>query len=105
MADRVVLQLEPVYGELLSRYGKLLRKRSCLLRRHGGRSPNHHLTALLDAYDQPQFWIRGPERQAVIRRFLPIIPAPLAVIPAFAGIHGATPEETLGSSSAAVLDF
>ena len=50
--DRVVLQLEPVYGELLSRYGKLLRQRSSLLRRHGGRSPKHHLTALLDAYDQ-----------------------------------------------------
>ena len=50
--DRVVLQLEPVYGELLSRYGKLLRQRSSLLRRHGGRAPGHHLTALLDAYDQ-----------------------------------------------------
>ena len=50
--DRVVLQLEPVYGELLSRYGKLLRQRSSLLRRHGGRSPGHHLAALLDAYDQ-----------------------------------------------------
>ena len=50
--DRVVLQLEPVYGELLSRYGKLLRQRSSLLRRHGGRSPTHHLVALLDAYDQ-----------------------------------------------------
>lgn len=51
--DRVVLQLEPVYGELLSRYGKLLRQRSSLLRRHGGGSPQqHHLTALLDAYDQ-----------------------------------------------------
>lgn len=50
--DRVVLQLEPVYGELLSRYGKLLRQRSSLVRRHGGASSHHHLTALLDAYDQ-----------------------------------------------------
>ena len=29
---------------------------------------------------------------------------PIAVIPAFAGIHGATPEETL-TPSAVVLDF
>ena len=50
--DRVVLQLEPVYGELLSRYGKLLRQRSILVRRPGGGSRNHHLPALLDAYDQ-----------------------------------------------------
>ncbi|MCY4360332.1 MAG: DNA replication/repair protein RecF [Cyanobacteria bacterium MAG APA_bin_95] len=50
--DRVVLQLEPTYGELLSRYSRLLRQRSSLLRRHGEASPRHHLTALLDAYDQ-----------------------------------------------------
>ncbi len=50
--DRVVLQLEPAYGDLLSRYGRLLRQRSSLLRRHGEASPHHHLTALLDAYDQ-----------------------------------------------------
>ncbi|MEB3277144.1 MAG: DNA replication and repair protein RecF, partial [Cyanobacteriota bacterium] len=31
--DRVVLQLEPVYSELLSRHGRLLRQRSLLLRR------------------------------------------------------------------------
>ena len=42
----------PTYGELLSRYSRLLRQRSSLLRRHGGASPHHHLTALLDAYDQ-----------------------------------------------------
>ncbi|MCY4054275.1 MAG: DNA replication/repair protein RecF [Cyanobacteria bacterium MAG CAR4_bin_6] len=48
--DRVVLQLEPAYGDLLSRYGRLLRQRSSLLRRRGA-SP-HHLTVLLDAYDQ-----------------------------------------------------
>ena len=46
--DRVVLQLEPVYGELLSRYGRLLRQRSQLLRRGlGGTEAN----ALLDAFD------------------------------------------------------
>ncbi|MCY3536221.1 MAG: DNA replication/repair protein RecF [Synechococcus sp. SB0662_bin_45] len=50
--DRVVVQLEPAYGDLLSRYGRLLRQRSSLLRRHGGACPHHHLTALLDAYDQ-----------------------------------------------------
>ncbi len=47
--DRVVLQLEPIYGELLSRYGRLLRQRSQLLRRNlGGAS----LGALLDSFDQ-----------------------------------------------------
>ncbi len=47
--DRVVLQLEPVYADLLSRYGRLLRQRSQLLRRGlGGPS----LGALLDSFDQ-----------------------------------------------------
>ncbi|MCP9808318.1 DNA replication/repair protein RecF [Cyanobium sp. HWJ4-Hawea] len=46
--DRVVLQLEPVYGELLSRYGRLLRQRSQLLRRGLGGS---EVAALLDAFD------------------------------------------------------
>jgi DNA replication and repair protein RecF len=46
--DRVVLQLEPLYGDLLSRYGRLLRQRSQLLRRGlGGAS----LQALLDTFD------------------------------------------------------
>jgi DNA replication and repair protein RecF len=43
--DRVVLQLEPVYGALLSQYGRLLRQRAQLLRRrlvHDG---------LLDVFD------------------------------------------------------
>ena len=46
--DRVVQQLEPVYGALLSRYGRLLRQRSQLLRRGlgGGEQP-----ALLASYD------------------------------------------------------
>ncbi len=47
--DRVVLQLEPVYAELLSRYGRLLRQRAQLLRRGLGGA---HLADLLDAFDQ-----------------------------------------------------
>ncbi len=47
--DRVVLQLEPVYGALLSRYGRLLRQRSQLLRRGLGAGQRQEL---LDAFDQ-----------------------------------------------------
>lgn len=46
--DRVVLQLEPVYTELLSRYARLLRQRSRLWR--GGLSGPER-EALLDAFD------------------------------------------------------
>jgi DNA replication and repair protein RecF len=46
--DRVVLQLEPVYADLLSRYGRLLRQRSQLLRRRLG---GEALDALLDSFD------------------------------------------------------
>ncbi|WP_233130103.1 DNA replication/repair protein RecF [Synechococcus sp. 1G10] len=49
--DRVVLQLEPVYGELLARYGRLLRQRSQLLRR-GLSQGEQQLHSLLDAFDQ-----------------------------------------------------
>ncbi|MEA5400344.1 DNA replication/repair protein RecF [Synechococcus sp. BA-124 BA4] len=49
--DRVVLQLEPVYGELLARYGRLLRQRSQLLRRGLGQG-EQQLHSLLDAFDQ-----------------------------------------------------
>jgi DNA replication and repair protein RecF len=45
----VVLQLEPVYGALLSRYGRLLRQRSQLLRRGLGAGQRD---AVLDAFDQ-----------------------------------------------------
>jgi len=45
----VVLQLEPVYSELLRRYGRLLRQRSQLLRR--GIAPGEQ-GGLLDAFDQ-----------------------------------------------------
>ena len=47
--DRVVLQLEPVYADLLSRYGRLLRQRSQLLRRGLGQG---QLEDLLEAFDQ-----------------------------------------------------
>lgn len=46
--DRVVMQLEPLYGELLSRYGRLLRQRSQLLRRG---LASRELEPLLDAFD------------------------------------------------------
>lgn len=45
--DRVVVQLEPVYGELLSRHGRLLRQRAELLRRSGGGD-----AGLLDVFDE-----------------------------------------------------
>jgi DNA replication and repair protein RecF len=48
--DRVVLQLEPVYGDLLARYGRLLRQRSQLLRR-GLSQGEQQLHSLLDAFD------------------------------------------------------
>ena len=48
--DRVVLQLEPVYAELISRYGRLLRQRSQLWRQRSGRDRTG-LEALLDAFD------------------------------------------------------
>ena len=47
--DRVVLQLEPVYADLISRYGRLLRQRAQLWRRRSG-SPQDR-DALLDAFD------------------------------------------------------
>ncbi|MEB3332973.1 MAG: DNA replication/repair protein RecF [Synechococcaceae cyanobacterium] len=46
--DRVVLQLEPLYSALLSRYGRLLRQRSQLLRRDLAAAQRD---ALLDAFD------------------------------------------------------
>ena len=46
--DRVVMQLEPLYGDLLSRYGRLLRQRISLLRRHRDQLP----VGILEAYDQ-----------------------------------------------------
>jgi DNA replication and repair protein RecF len=70
--DRVVLQLEPVYGALLSRYGRLLRQRSQLLRRH---SPPAQQQALLDVFDE-QMAVLGTRlhrrRQRALRRLEPL---------------------------------
>lgn len=48
--DRVVLQLEPIYAELISRYNRLLRQRSQFWRR-GGRGTTVEYEALLDSFD------------------------------------------------------
>ena len=70
--DRVVLQLEPVYGALLSRYGRLLRQRSQLLRH---RSPLAQQQALLDVFDE-QMAVVGTRlhrrRQRALRRLEPL---------------------------------
>ncbi|MFM7237120.1 MAG: DNA replication/repair protein RecF [Cyanobium sp.] len=49
--DRVVLQLEPVYGNLLSQYGRLLRQRAQLLRRRLADE------ALLEVFDAQMAWL------------------------------------------------
>ncbi len=73
--DRVVLQLEPVYGDLLSRYGRLLRQRSQLLRRGLG---GGDLQGLLDAFDL-QMAVIGTRlqrrRSRAIRRLEPLAAA------------------------------
>ena len=48
--DRVVLQLEPVYADLIGRYNRLLRQRSQLWR-HSTRQNAQDRNALLDAFD------------------------------------------------------
>ncbi len=48
--DRVVLQLEPIYAELIGRYNRLLRQRSQFWRR-GGRGTTVEHEALLDSFD------------------------------------------------------
>ena len=71
--DRVVLQLEPLYSELLSRYGRLLRQRSQLLRRQS-HDPNG-ISALLDAFDV-QMALVGTRlhrrRQRALQRMAPL---------------------------------
>ena len=73
--DRVVQQLEPVYGALLSRYGRLLRQRSQLLRRGlaGGSRAD-----LLDVFDQ-QMALIGTRlhrrRHRALRRLEPLAAA------------------------------
>jgi len=49
--DRLVLQLEPLYSELLSRYGRLVRQRSQVLRRPSRAGGPGVSDALLDAFD------------------------------------------------------
>jgi len=49
--DRVVLQLEPIYGDLISRYGRLLRQRAQIWRRQAGNN-GLELDHLLEAFDQ-----------------------------------------------------
>jgi DNA replication and repair protein RecF len=73
--DRVVLQLEPVYAELLSRYGRLLRQRSQLLRRGLAQG---QLQDLLEAFDQ-QMAVVGTRlhrrRLRALRRLQPLAAA------------------------------
>ena len=68
--DRVVQQLEPVYGELLSRHGRLLRQRSQLLKRQLS-----NCDELLDAFDQ-QLAVIGtrlhPRRHRALKRLEPL---------------------------------
>jgi DNA replication and repair protein RecF len=70
--DRVVLQLEPPYGALLSRFGRLQRQRSQLLRR--GLAPGQR-EALLDVFDQ-QMALVGTRlhrrRHRALRRLEPL---------------------------------
>lgn len=70
--DRVVLQLEPVYGALLSRYGRLLRQRSQLLRRGLAAGQRQEL---LDAFDQQMALVGARlhrRRQRALRRLEPL---------------------------------
>jgi DNA replication and repair protein RecF len=70
--DRVVLQLEPPYGALLSRFGRLQRQRSQLLRRG---LAGEQREALLDVFDQ-QMALVGTRlhrrRQRALRRLEPL---------------------------------
>ena len=72
--DRVVLQLEPVYADLLGRYNRLLRQRSQLWRRYGQNSPSQR-DALLDAFDVQMALVSTRihrRRQRALRRLEPI---------------------------------
>ena len=48
--DRVVLQLEPIYGDLITRFSRLLRQRTQLWRQWKD-SSEENFAALLDAFD------------------------------------------------------
>ena len=71
--DRVVLQLEPVYADLISRYSRLLRQRAQLWRQRVGRSQEHE--ALLDAFDMQMALVSTRihrRRRRALRRLEPI---------------------------------
>lgn len=72
--DRVVLQLEPVYADLISRFSRLLRQRSQLLRQksHSSMGERH---ALLDAFDVQMALVSTRihrRRQRALQRLQPI---------------------------------
>jgi DNA replication and repair protein RecF len=73
--DRVVLQLEPVYGDLLRRYARLLRQRTHLLKRGPGGAQE---SGLLEAFDQ-QMALVGTRlhrrRQRALGRLAPLAAA------------------------------
>ena len=72
--DRVVLQLEPVYADLISRFSRLLRQRSQLLRQKS-RSSMGERHALLDAFDVQMALVSTRihrRRQRALRRLQPI---------------------------------
>ena len=71
--DRVVLQLEPVYADLISRYNRLLRQRSQLWRSH--RQNTAERRGLLDAFDVQMALISTRihrRRRRALRRLEPI---------------------------------
>ena len=72
--DRVVLQLEPVYADLISRFSRLLRQRSQLLRQKS-RSSMGERHALLDAFDVQMALVSTRihrRRQRALQRLQPI---------------------------------
>ena len=72
--DRVVLQLEPVYADLISRFSRLLRQRSQLLRQKS-RSSMGERHALLDAFDVQMALVSTRihrRRRRALRRLEPI---------------------------------
>ena len=72
--DRVVLQLEPIYAELISRYNRLLRQRSQFWRRSMHADPQER-NALLDAFDTQMALVSTRihrRRLRALRRLQPI---------------------------------
>ena len=72
--DKVVLQLEPVYSDLISRYTRLLRQRSQLWKQNNGRS-SKSLDTLLDAFDSQMALISTRihrRRKRLLKRLEPL---------------------------------